>query len=133
MSKNHRPKRLGEEIKKLISQLLTRGELKDPGLQGRITLSAVEVSSDGHYATVFLMPPEGDGEEASMEEDKAQLLAAFEKSKGFIRSELARVIQIRHVPELRFKIDQAAEYGKKMDQLFAQLGTADKAKPEEAE
>ena len=53
MGKGYRQGRLGEEIRKIVSELLLR-ELKDPGLSSMISVTAVEVTSDGSYATVYL-------------------------------------------------------------------------------
>lgn len=53
MSKGYRQGRLGEEIRRIISELLIRG-LKDPRLSAMISITAVEVTSDGSYATVFV-------------------------------------------------------------------------------
>ena len=53
MGKGHRQGRLGEEIRRIISELLLRG-LKDPRLSAMISVTAVEVTSDGSYATVYL-------------------------------------------------------------------------------
>ena len=50
MGKGYRQGRLGEEIRKIVSELLLR-ELKDPGLSSMISVTAVEVTSDGSYAT----------------------------------------------------------------------------------
>ena len=53
MGKGYRQGRLGEEIRKIISSMLLR-ELKDPRLSAMISITAVEVTSDGSYATVYL-------------------------------------------------------------------------------
>ena len=53
MGKGHRQGRLGEEIKKILSGLLLK-ELKDPRLSSMISITAVEVTSDGSYATVYI-------------------------------------------------------------------------------
>ncbi|MBQ2846401.1 MAG: ribosome-binding factor A [Firmicutes bacterium] len=53
MAKGHRQGRMGEEIRKIISDLLFKG-LKDPRLSAMISITAVEVTSDGSYATVYL-------------------------------------------------------------------------------
>lgn len=112
---------MGEEIRKIISDLLLRGELKDPGFQGFIGVNAVEVTRDGSYATVYVTALGGSAAKPLSQEEKDQILAAFQRSRGFIRTELARLIQIRHTPELIFRFDTSMEYGMKMDKILSEL------------
>ena len=113
---------MGEEIRKVVSDLLLR-ELKDPRLfSGLVSVSAVDVTRDLSYATLYIMVL---GESASMEaspERKQEVLDAFESAKGLIRREIARRVQLRRTPELIFKLDTTLEYGKHMDELFNSLG-----------
>ena len=54
MGKGYRQGRLGEEIKKIISEMLLK-EIKDPKLlENMVSISAVEVTGDGSYATVYV-------------------------------------------------------------------------------
>lgn len=121
MGRGYRPQRMGEEIRKIISDLLLRGELKDPGFQGFIGVNAVEVTRDGSYATVYVTALGGSAAKPLSQEEKDQILAAFQRSRGFIRTELARLIQIRHTPELIFRFDTSMEYGMKMDKILSEL------------
>ncbi|HHX92865.1 MAG TPA: 30S ribosome-binding factor RbfA [Clostridiales bacterium] len=123
MGKGYRPQRLGEEIRKIISDMLIRGELKDPGFRGLISINAVDVTRDASYATIYITVTGGSDEPAASAEEKQSVLAAFERSRGFIRTELARAIRIRHTPELLFRIDESLEYGIKMDQILSSLAT----------
>jgi len=80
MGKNYRQGRLGEEIKKSISGYLLNG-IKDPRLSTRIiTISAVEVSSDGSYATVFFTPLTLSGEDSN--EVSKEVLSEFFRVKS---------------------------------------------------
>lgn len=117
MGKGHRQGRLGEEIRRIISDLLLR-ELKDPRLSAMISITAVEVTSDGSYATVYLsvLGMGAAGEEA--ERQQADALEALGKARGFIRKEIARQIKLRHVPELIFKIDRSMEYGRHISKII---------------
>ena len=54
MGKSHRTERLGEEIRKVVSEMLIRGDLKDPRFKGMIGVSGVDVSGDGSYATLYI-------------------------------------------------------------------------------
>jgi ribosome-binding factor A len=83
MGKGHRTGRLGEEIKKIISELLVRG-LKDPRLSAMISVTAVEVTNDGSYATVFLsvLGLNPDEEKAEKQRAKNAEKASAKKAKA---------------------------------------------------
>ncbi|MBQ4505699.1 MAG: 30S ribosome-binding factor RbfA [Firmicutes bacterium] len=127
MAKNHRPQRLAEEIKKIVGDMLLRGRLKDPRFSGMIAVSAVEVSGDGSYATLYITAMSFDPSAAFGEEEKDGIISAFEKSSGYIRGEIGKKLRIRYTPELIFKFDESFEYGQKMDRLLDSLDI----KPEE--
>lgn len=130
MGKGYRQGRLGEEIRKIISELLLR-ELKDPRLSGLVSVSAVEVTSDGSYATAYItLLGNRPGEEAS-DQEKQDALEAFKSAKGLIRREIGHQIKLRHVPELIFKLDTSMEYGRHIDKIIHDLGIQPE-KPEES-
>lgn len=130
MGKGYRQGRLGEEIRKIISELLLR-ELKDPRLSGLVSVSAVEVTSDGSYATAYItLLGNRPGEEAS-DQEKQDALEAFKSAKGLIRREIGHQIKLRHVPELIFKLDTSMEYGRHIDKIIHDLGIQPD-KPEES-
>lgn len=118
MAKGYRQGRLGEEIKKVISDLLLR-ELKDPRLQtGLTSVSAVEVTSDGSYATVYISVLGTDHDDREALED---VLAALRSAKGLIRREIGKQIKLRHIPDLLFKADQSMEYGRHIEEIIDSL------------
>ncbi|MDR0518905.1 MAG: 30S ribosome-binding factor RbfA [Clostridiales Family XIII bacterium] len=116
---NYRSGRIGEEIKRIISDLLLR-ELKDPAFEASlVSISAVKAASDGSFATVFVsMLSSGD---AATDEEKRGVLSAFVKAKGFIRHEIGRRLELRHVPDLRFKFDTSEEYGRHIEKILGGL------------
>jgi len=120
MAKGHRQGRMGEEIRKIISDLLFKG-LKDPRLSAMISITAVEVTSDGSYATVYVsvLGMNSDPEKAAAQQQDT--LDALNSAKGFIRKEIGRQIKLRHVPDLIFKIDKSLEYGRHIDELISTL------------
>lgn len=122
MGKGYRQGRLGEEIKKIISSLLING-IKDPALlENMVSVSAVEVTNDGSYATVFVsVLGYGKGGFAT-DEQKAAVLDGFGRCKGLIKKEIGRKIKLRHIPELIFKMDNSLEYGMHMSEVIAGLG-----------
>ncbi len=122
MGKGHRAGRMGEEIRRIISQLLLK-EIKDPRIRDNmVSISAVDVSSDGSYATVYISIL-GFGKNAfATDEQKEDVLAGFNNAKGMIRSQVGHSLKVRHVPELTFKIDNSLEYGCHMNEVIESLG-----------
>ena len=125
MARNHRPERLGEEIRKVVSEMLVRGELKDPRFStAMIVVSGVDVTRDGSYATLYITCISYSGKSLT-EEEKKSLLNAFESSQGYIRSEINKAVKVRYVPVLIFKFDESFEYGAKMDKILDELNIKD--------
>ena len=119
---NYRQGRLGGEIKRLLSEMLQR-EIKDPRLADRmISISDVEVTSDGSYATVYISLLGALSEEGASEDEKAEVLEGFKSSSGMIRSKLGKKLTVRRVPELIFRFDEALEYGRHIDSIISRLG-----------
>ena len=125
MGKGYRPGRLAEEIRRIVSEMLLR-ELKDPRFKGMVSVSAVDVTEDGSYATLYVtalaLTPDGE----LSQEEKDGILAAFRSAKGVIRSEIGNQIKLRHVPDLLFKMDTSIEYGRHMDQVLDSLDTGER-------
>src|SRR5665213_2520484 len=103
--------RVGELIRHTLSDLLTKGEVTDPVLDGHVvTVPDVRMSPDLKLATVFVMPLGG--------KDVKDVIEALDKHRKFIRGEIARRINIKFAPELRFKQDNSFDYGSKIDALL---------------
>lgn len=120
MGKGYRQGRLGEEIKKIISEMIMR-ELKDPRLDGMVSVTAAEVTRDGSYATVYVTVYEKDLEGEALAERQEEVLEALGKSKGILRREIGQRMKLRHTPELIFKIDRSLEYGRHMDEVISKV------------
>lgn len=121
MGKGYRSGRLGEEIRRIVSDLLLR-EIKDPRLSGIVSISAVEVTEDGSFATVYITVLGSSAAEETSEEKKDEVLAAFRSAKGLIRREIGKQVKLRHVPDLLFKFDASLEYGRHISKLIDKLG-----------
>lgn len=120
MAKGHRQGRLGEEIRKIISQQLISG-IKDPRLSGMISITSVDVTNDGSYATCYVSIL-GSGEGGTpTEEEKESVLAGFKSVKGLLRREIGHQVRLRHTPDLIFKIDNSMEYGMHIDRIIDTL------------
>ncbi|MBR5228539.1 MAG: 30S ribosome-binding factor RbfA [Firmicutes bacterium] len=133
MAKGYRAGRLGEEIKKIVGNMILF-ELKDPRLQKRmVSVSDVEVSDDGSYATIFLTILGKSIAENADEQEKKEILAAMKSAAGFMRKEIGRQIKVRHVPELSFKIDNSLEYGRHMSKIIDSLNIPKDEEPADEE
>jgi ribosome-binding factor A len=120
MKKSYRKDRMAEEIRRIVSELFLR-ELKDPGLKGMAGISDAEVTSDGSYATIYIMVSCGPDRDAADENEKKKVLDAFHRAKGLLRREIGARLQLKHTPDLIFKIDASQEYGRRMDHIFEAL------------
>ena len=121
MGKGHRQERLGEEIRKIISDLLLR-ELKDPRLAAEmVSVTAVDVTADGSYATVYLTTLGLGSGNKEKNDEKEDVLAAMRSAKGLIRKEIGKQVKLRHVPDLIFKMDTSMEYGRHIEELIQGL------------
>lgn len=112
--------RVAEEIKREVSALIAT-EVKDPRL-GMLSITDVSVTRDLAFAKIYFSML-GD------EEEREKTLDGLERAKGFIRSELAKRLRLRHTPELTFHFDSSLEQGAKMDALLKTL----QIKPDEGE
>ena len=103
-----RPQKLGDLMQRELSSLL-RLELRDPRV-GMITITSVDVSPDLSHAKVFF---------TILDKQKlAETLAGLKRSAGFLRSQLAKRIQMYTTPELRFVYDESVERGDRLSRLI---------------
>ncbi|GAB6935720.1 hypothetical protein JCM14720_16410 [Calditerricola yamamurae] len=109
---NYRIQRLAERIKEELSDILQR-ELKDPRL-GFVSITDVELTRDLQVAKVYVSV-------LGSEEEKAKSLETLQRAKGFLRTEIGRRIQMRHVPDLLFKFDTSIEHGARVHELLLEL------------
>ncbi len=117
MAKGYRQGRMGEEIRRIMSDLILR-ELKDPRISGMVSITAVDVTADGSFATVYLSVFEQGLSEEEMANVQEDVLEAMQSAKGFMKREIGKQIRVRHMPELIFKIDKSMDYGRHMDELI---------------
>ena len=115
MAADGRVQRVASELKKVISTLL-RSKVKDTKLS-LVTITEIELSKDLSFAKVFYS--------CLIEDDKEYVVDAFKKSKGFFRSAIAKNLQLRIVPELKFIYDESLEYGMKMESKIEEALDAD--------
>lgn len=104
--------RIDEEYKKEISQIISY-QLKNPNVTGLISVTKVKVTNDLKYAKVYVSILNSKNSKETME--------GLKKSSGFIRSELARKINLRNTPEILFELDDSLEYGAKIDSILKEI------------
>ena len=133
MGKGYRAARLAEEIRKITGNMILF-ELKDPRLQNKmVSVSGVDVSDDGSYATIYLTVLGKSISEDADEQEKEDILSAMKSASGTVRREIGKKIKLRHVPELRFKIDNSIEYGRHMSKIIDSLNTGGNFEEERSE
>ncbi len=107
-----RLERINEEYKKEISQIINY-ELKNPNATGMISVTRVKVTNDLKFAKVAVSILNA--------KDVKETLAVLKKSSGFIRSELARRVNLRNTPEIIFELDDSMEYGARIDSILKKI------------
>ena len=132
MGKGYRQGRLGEEIRRIISEMLIHG-VKDPRLSGMISLTGVEVTSDGSYATCFVSILGLNQNQEERQKEAEDVLAGLNSAKGLFKREIGHQIKLRHVPELIFKIDESLEYGRHTSEIIGTLGIENYQSDEEVD
>ena len=100
--------RVGELIRHAMADILMRGDIHDPALEGMVV--TVRVTPDLKLATVFLMPLGGKGADT--------VVATFERHRKFLRGEIAHRVNLRYAPDLRFELDTSFEEGDRIDALL---------------
>src|ERR1700681_3235228 len=95
---SQRQLRVGELIRHALADMLTRGEVHDPVLEGHlITVPEVRMSADLRLATIYVMPLGG--------RDIDEVLEALERNKRYLRGEIARHVNLKFAPDIRFHAD----------------------------
>ena len=109
---NPRLGRIDEEYRKELSQIIGY-ELKNPNITGLISVTKVKVTNDLKFAKVYVS--------ILNSKNVKDTLAGLKKSAGYIRSELAKRINLRNTPELIFELDDSIEYGAKIDSILKKI------------
>ncbi len=107
-----RVERIEEEVKKVVSKVIDR-DLKDPRLNGMISVTKVDVSRDLKYCKIYV----------SMlgVADQKEAMDALKSSAGFVRREIGANIRMHSTPEVKFEFDDSIEYGNKIQKIINDL------------
>ena len=118
--KNHRDQtpggsqrqlRVGELVRHAIAEMLMRGDVHDPVIEGHlITVPEVSMSPDLRLATIYVMPMGG--------RDAGEVVAAFDRHKKYLRAEIARRINLKFAPDIRFRVDERFDEAERIDRLL---------------
>jgi ribosome-binding factor A len=126
MAQGYRPDRVGDQIRKELSDVLSRGEVHDPGI-GFITLTRVQVTPDLQLARVFY---------TSLGDPNArkETARALERATGFFRRQIgARVKHLRRVPELEFRFDESIANQDRIERILRDIHEEDAQRASEVE
>ena len=108
---SQRALRAAEVIRHAIAEILSRGEVHDPVIEGHvITVPEVRMSPDLKLATIYVMPLGGRDEKAVVE--------ALERNKRYLRGEIAHRVNLKFAPDIRFRIDERFDEAERIDKLL---------------
>jgi ribosome-binding factor A len=108
---SQRQLRVGELIRHALADMLTRGEVHDPVLEGHmITVPEVRMTADLRLATIYIMPLGG--------RDEEDVIAALERNKRFLRGEIAHHVNLKFAPEIRFRADERFDEAERIEKLL---------------
>jgi len=124
MAQGYRPDRVGDQIRQELSEILSRGEVHDPGI-GFITLTRVKVSGDLQLARVFY---------TSLGDQKArkETSRALQRATGFFRRQIGARLQLRRVPEIEFRFDESIANQDRIEQILRDIHEEDAQRASES-
>ena len=112
--------RVNGEVMRVLAEVI-RSEIKDPRINPMTSVVAVEVAPDLKTCKAWISV-------LGNEESQKDTLAGLKSAEGYIRNQLARKINLRNTPEIRFIIDQSIEYGVNMSRIIDEVNRADDEK-----
>ena len=108
---SQRQLRVGEVIRHAIAEMLARGDVHDPVIEGHmITVPEVAMTADLRLATIYVMPLGG--------RDAKPVIEALERNKKFLRGEIARRVNLKFAPEIRFRADERFDEAERIEKLL---------------
>jgi ribosome-binding factor A len=108
---SQRQLRVGELIRHALAEMLVRGEIHDDVLAAHVvTIPEVRLSPDLRLATVYVTTLGG--------EDLTPVLAALEKNRKYIRSEVAHTVNLKFAPDVRFLADETFDEARRIEEIL---------------
>jgi ribosome-binding factor A len=109
---SQRQLRVGELVRHVLAEMLSRGEIHDDVLAGHVvTVPEVRMTPDLRLATAYVMPLGG--------KDLKPVLAALERNKRYIRAEVAEAVNLKFAPDIRFMADETFDEADRIERLLA--------------
>ena len=103
--------RVAELVRHTMAQMLSRGDISDPILDKHVvTVSRVKMSPDLKLATIYVMPLGG--------KDEPEVISALDRHRKFLRGEIARDVNLKFAPEIRFRIDDSFDTVSRIDAIL---------------
>ena len=108
---SQRQLRVGELVRHALADILNRGGVHDPVLEGHlVTVPEVRMSPDLKLATIYVMPLGG--------RDVNDVVAALDRNKKFLRGEVARRVNLKFAPDIRFRVDERFDEAERIEKLL---------------
>jgi ribosome-binding factor A len=108
---SQRALRVGELVRHALADMLARGDVHDPVLEGHlITVPEVRMSPDLRIATIYVMPLGG--------KDESEVIAALDRNKRYLRGEIAQRVNLKFAPDIRFRIDERFDEAERIEKLL---------------
>ncbi len=108
---SQRQLRVGETVRHAVADILVNGSVHDQDLEGHIiTVPEVRMSPDLKLATIYVMPLGGRHTEI--------VIAALERNKKFLRGEVARRVNLKFAPDIRFRVDDRFDEAERIEKLL---------------
>jgi ribosome-binding factor A len=108
---SQRQLRVGELIRHAMAEMLARGDIHDPVIEGHmITVPEVRLSPDLKLATIYVMSLGG--------KDAKDVVTALERNKKYLRGEIARRVNLKFAPDIRFRIDDRFEEAERIEKIL---------------
>ena len=117
--------RINGEVQRELANII-RGEIKDPRIHPMTSVVAVEVAPDLKTCKAWISV-------LGNEQAQQDTIAGLKSAEGFIRRKLARTINLRNTPEIRFVLDQSIEYGVSMSKLIDDVNSHSEKREDEHE
>jgi ribosome-binding factor A len=110
-SPSQRQLRVAELVRHTLAEVLVRGEVHDPALAGHlVTVPEVRMTPDLRLATIFVV--------ALGERDSSDVLAALERNKRYLRGVIARRVNLKFAPDIRFRVDDRFDEAERIQNLL---------------
>jgi ribosome-binding factor A len=108
---SQRQLRVGELIRHALAEMLSRGDIHDPVIEAHmITVPEVAMAPDLRLATIYVMPLGG--------RDAAPVIEALERNKKFLRGVIARRVNLKFAPDIRFRFDERFDEAERIEKIL---------------